>query len=71
MNDTMTIRRSTEEGMYLLRNGDDVWRVDENGQVDCVAGGETRLLELLNFLQQWKTPSRRIFEQYPLPGTSS
>jgi hypothetical protein len=31
MNDTMTIRRSCEEGMYLLREGDCLWRVNEDG----------------------------------------
>ena len=31
MNDTMAIRRSCEEGMYLLREGDCLCRVNEDG----------------------------------------
>ena len=61
MNDTMTIRRSCEEGMYLLREDDCLWRVNEDGIVDCLASGHTRVFELLTFLQQWKTPSCRFF----------
>jgi hypothetical protein len=66
MNDTMAIRRSCEEGMYLFREGNRVWRVNENGEIDCVTQGATRLLELLYFLQEWTTPSRRRFLNYPL-----
>ena len=65
MSDTMTIRRSCEEGMYLLREGDCLWRVDEDGIVDCIASGHTRIFELLTFLQQWKPLSRRLFQNYP------
>jgi len=70
MTDTMTIRRSCEEGMYLLREGECLWRVNEDGEIDCAAKGPARLLELLHFLQEWKTPSRRLFLNYPLPESS-
>ena len=66
MNGTMAIRRSCEEGMYLLREGDNLWRVNEDGIVDCRAHGYSCVFELLTKLQQWKTPSRRIFQNYPL-----
>lgn len=71
MNDTMTIRRSCEEGMYLLREGDDVWRVNEDGKVDCAVLGDTTACELLTFIQKWKTPSRRIFQDYPFQDYSN
>ncbi len=66
MNDTMTIRRSCEEGMYLLREGECLWRVNKDGEIDCVAQGPARLPELLLFLQEWKTPARRLFLNSPL-----
>ncbi len=66
MNRVMAISRSCEEGWYLLREDDYIWRVKENGKIDCAAQGSARLLELLDFLQKWKTPSRRIFLNYPL-----
>jgi len=71
MNDTMTIRRSCEEGMYLLREGDCLWRVNEDGIVDCIASGHTRVFDLLIQLQQWKTPTHRRFLNYPLQDTSN
>jgi hypothetical protein len=71
MNDTMAIRRSCEEGMYLLREGDCLWRVNEDGIVDCTAQGHTRAFELLTFLQQWKTPSRRLSQKFPLQDISN
>ena len=61
MNDTMSIRRSCEEGMYLLREGDGLWRVNEDGIVDCTAHGHTHVFEFLARLQEWNPPSRRIF----------
>ena len=69
MNDTMTISRSCEEGMYLLREGDSLWRVDEDGMVDCTAQGHIRVFEFLTFIHQWKTPIRRLFQKYPLQDT--
>lgn len=71
MNDTMTIRRSCEEGMYLLREDECFWLMNEDGEIDCAAQGPTRLFELLHFLQQWRTPSRRLFQQYPLQDPPS
>lgn len=71
MNDTMSIGRSCEEGMYLLREDDCVWRVNEEGEIDCEAQGPTRLFELLHYLQEWKTPSRRLCQNYPLEDTST
>lgn len=71
MNDTMTITRSIEEGMYILREGDCLWRVNEDGEVDCMAKGLTRVLEQLAFIQQWKTPSRRLLQEYPLEDSSN
>ena len=65
MNDTMTIRRSCEEGMYLLREGDCLWRVNEDGIVDCIASGHTGVFELLTKIQQCKIPSRGLFQNYP------
>ncbi|MDR4460758.1 MAG: hypothetical protein MRJ67_15295 [Nitrospirales bacterium] len=65
MNGTMAISRSHEEGMYLLREGDYVWRVTEDGKVDCAILGDPTACELLTFIQNWKTPSRRIFQEYP------
>ena len=64
MNDPMTIYRSGEEGMYLLREGKYLWRVNEDGMVDCIARGHTRAFDLLTSLQQWKTPSRRLLQEY-------
>jgi hypothetical protein len=66
MNEIMGISRSCEEGMYLLREGKSVWRVNENGEIDCAAQVPTRLFELLHFLQECKIPSRRLFLNYPL-----
>ena len=65
MNDTMTISQSYEEGMYLLREGDFVWRVNEDGTVDCALLGDPTAFEILTFIQKWKIPSRRIFQEYP------
>jgi hypothetical protein len=65
MDDTMTIARSIEEGMFLLREGDCLWRVNEDGIIDCTAQGHTGVFNLLTCLQEWKTPSRRIFQEYP------
>jgi len=70
MNDTMTIRRSCEEGMYLLREGDCLWRMNEDGRVDCTARGHTHVFEFLTFLQLWKTPACRPFPKYPLQNLS-
>ena len=70
MNDTMAIARSCEEGMYILREGDCLWRVNEDGIIDCTAQGHTSVFELLTFIQQWKTPSLRLFQKYPLQGPS-
>ena len=66
MNDTITIRRSYEEGMYLLREGDRLWRVNEDGVIDCAAQGHSPVFDLLASVQQWRTPSRRLFQHYPL-----
>jgi hypothetical protein len=70
MNDTMTIRRSCEQGMYLLREAECFWRVNKDGEIDCAVQGPTRLSELLHFLQEWKAPTRRIFINYPLQESS-
>ena len=61
----MTIARSCEEGMYILREGDCLWRVNEGGMVDCVTKGHMRVFEQLAFIQQWKTPSRSLLEEFP------
>ena len=61
MKDTMAIARSCEEGMYILREGDYLWRVNEDGGIDCTAQGHNSVFELLTRLQQWKTPSRQVF----------
>ncbi|MEX2494289.1 MAG: hypothetical protein WD425_21325 [Nitrospirales bacterium] len=66
MSDIMTIRRSCEEGMYLLPEGDCLWRMNDAGEIECAAQMPPRLLELLYFLQEWITPSRRRFLNYPL-----
>lgn len=71
MNKTMAIRRSCEDGMYLLREGDCLWRVNEDGMVDCTAQGHTCVFELLTRLQQWKAPSHRLFQNYPLQDTAN
>lgn len=71
MNDTMAIRRSSKEEMYLLREGDCLWRVNEDGMVDCKAQGHSSVLELFTRQQQWKTPSRRLFQHYPLQDSSN
>jgi len=55
MNDTMAIARSCEEGMYILREGDSLWRVNEDGMIDCDAQGHTSVFKLLTFIQEWKT----------------
>lgn len=57
MNDTMSIARSLEEGMYILREGEYLWRVNEEGEVECTAQGHPRVFELLAFIQHWKTSS--------------
>ena len=64
MNETMAIARSCEEGMYLLREGEYLWRVDEDGMVDCAAQGHTNVFGLLAFIQQWKTPSPQLLQEY-------
>ncbi len=51
MNQGMAISRSCEEEMYLLRDEDWIWRVYENGAIDCTAQGSIRLFEVLDFLQ--------------------
>ncbi len=61
----MTIARSCEEGMYILREDDCLWRVNEDGMVDCVAKGHMRVLEQLAFIQQWKTPTRSHLQEFP------
>ncbi len=67
----MAIRRSSEEGKYLLLEGNRVWRVGEDGRIDCSASGSKKIFELLNFLQSWKTPSRRRLQHYPLQDSSN
>ena len=71
MHDTMAIRRSCEEGMYLLREGENLWRVNEDGIVDCTAQGHSPVFELLAMVQQWRTPTRRLFQLYPLQEPSN
>ena len=61
MNDTMAIARSSEEGMYLLREGDCLWRVNEEGMVDCTAHGHTHVFEFLARIQEGDPPSRLTF----------
>lgn len=65
MNETMSIARSCEEGMYILREGDCLWRVNEEGMVDCVATGHMGVFEQLAFIQQWRTPSRSLLTEFP------
>ena len=71
MNDTMAIGRSGEEGMYFLREGNCLCRVNEDGIVDSTAHGHSRVFELLTRLQQWETPSRHLFQHYPLQDPSN
>lgn len=61
----MTIARSCEEGMYILREDDCLWRVNEDGMVDCVAKGHMRVFEQLAFIQQWRTPPRSVLKEFP------
>lgn len=71
MSDTMTIGRSCEEVMYLLREGEYLWRVNEDGIVDGIAQGHTRDFDLLTSFQQWETPSRRLLQKYLSKDTSN
>ncbi len=71
MNVTMAISRSCETGKYLVREGDRMWRMDENGKVDCTASGPPTLFELLHFLQRWKTPSLCLLQEYPQQDRSN
>lgn len=61
MKSRITISRTFEESMYILREGDCLWRVDEDGGLDSSVRGLTSTVEQLAFIQQWKIPSRRIF----------
>ncbi len=70
MNDSMAIRRSCESGKYLLREGNYVWRMDENGKVDCTANVPTTMFKLLNFLQTCKSPYPRLLQYDPHQDTS-
>lgn len=70
MNSRMTISRSFEEGMYILREDDSLWRIDEDGGLDSSVRGLTSRMEQLAFIQQWRIPSRRIFRTYPLEDAS-
>ncbi len=60
MNEIMSVRRSSEEGKYLLQEGDCLWRVDQDGMVDCMAQGHTEVFEFLTYIQQWKMPSLKL-----------
>lgn len=71
MNDSMAIRRSCEEGMYLLREGNVFWRVNKDGVVDCTAKGHSEALEFLTSLRQGRTPSRRLVQHYDLKDLST
>lgn len=64
-NPVMTIARSYEEKMYILRENDCLWRIHEDGMVDCVAKGPMRVFEQLAFIQQWRTPVRSSLEEFP------
>ena len=66
MNRTMAIARSCEEGMYILREDECLWRVNEDGMVDCAAQGHTNVFDLLAFIQQWKTSSDLPDDHHPL-----
>lgn len=70
MDNRWSISRSFEEGMFVLQEGDCLWRVNEDGVLDCSVRGLTSVIEQLAFIQQWKTPTRRIFQAYPLEDTS-
>ena len=71
MNDTMSISPSSEDGMYLLREGESLWRVNEDGVIDCMAQGHSHVFELLSRLQQWKTPSRSLLQNPPMQDPSN
>ncbi len=71
MNDTMAIARSCEEGMYILREGDCLWRLNEDGIIDCTAQGPTSVFTLLTLIQQWKTSSGQSDDHPPLEDPSS
>ena len=70
MNDTMAIARSSEEGMYLFREGDCLWRINEDGMIDCTPHGHAHVFEFLARIQEWNSPSRRIFQSDPLQESS-
>ena len=61
MNDTMAIRRSCEEGMYLLRKGDCLWRVNEDG-VDT----HFQKTDILSIIQQSHTAKNSYQRRSPL-----
>jgi len=71
MNDTMAIARSCEEGMYILREDDYLWRMNEDGVIDCTAQGHIRIFELLTLIQQWKTSSDLPDDHHPLEDHSN
>lgn len=66
----MTISRTFEEGMYIIREDDCLWRIDEDGRLDSSVRGLTSTIEQLAYIQQWRIPSRRIFRAYPLEDAS-
>jgi hypothetical protein len=71
MNDTMSIARSLEEGMYILLEGEYLWRVNEDGEIDCTAQGPTCVFNLLTLIQQWKTSTGQSDDHPPLEDPSS
>jgi hypothetical protein len=71
MNDTMAIARSREEGMYILREGDCLWRVNEDGMVDRTAQGHTSVFKLLALIQEWKSSSGQLDDHSSLEDPSN
>ncbi|MCA9471570.1 MAG: hypothetical protein MRJ96_08285 [Nitrospirales bacterium] len=54
MIETMGIARSSEAEMYLLRDGECLWRIDHNGQVECTAQGKASVFTFLYRVREWK-----------------
>ncbi len=61
----MTIARSCEEGMYILREDDCLWRVHEDGMVDCFAKCHSGIFKQLAFIQQCRTSTRSLLKEFP------
>lgn len=63
MEDRMTVARSFEEGMFILRENDCLWRINEEGEIESLGKGLTSAIKQLAFIQQWKTPPRESIQK--------